>query len=539
MSVLAILTSTNCAVCSRPLTDAESIAAGVGPDCRALHGYDLTALDPAIRAEANTIIHALAAAELLDAEDIKKKLFRLAEMSFRSLATRIERRLWRRIRQQTIQFEAPEPEAPPVPVALPFTLTAGQDQARQMVSRLKQAYGYGLGVIAGFAGTGKSTMLRVLAADHGIPVVITPTGRAALRVKEAAGLQASTIHRWLYKPEDDPRTGLVKFVRRLPEDVHVPSSRLVLLDEASMVGPDIWKDVQQICKQLDLKLVLVGDGFQLPPVQGPNEKPFSVLLPEFAAAHGAERIEMTEVLRQAEGNPVIRASMALRSGEGIRALRDLPQIEISQLRDVVAAVHRGAGVTICHRNQTRMQLNKSIRETFGIFDELPQVSEPLMVLKNSYEAGVVNGETILFEGWVPAAGEPLVPSIPERVYDRWKQTEEFARFGATTLGGGRIKVSICAEELHGKLTVGARPIAQAAEKWARIEGLVSGDALAPHLHVNFGYAYTAHKAQGSEWPWVLVVLEPSVRFNEEEGRRWAYTAVTRSTQMTAIHVMGR
>jgi hypothetical protein len=43
-------------------------------------------------------------------------------------------------------------------------------------------------------------------------------------------------------------------------------------------------------------------------------------------------------------------------------------------------------------------------------------------------------------------------------------------------------------------------------------------------------------SQGSQWPYVFVVIEPSVRFDEEEGRRWAYTALTRASQLASVYI---
>jgi len=324
----------------------------------------------------------------------------------------------------------------------------------------------------------------------------------------------------------------VTFARRNLEEIAVPTSRLVLMDESSMVGPDVWKDVYDVCRQLDLKLVCVGDAFQLPPVQAKNAVPFSILSPEFARHHNAERIEMTEVLRQAQDSPVIRASMLLRAGHGITAFAELRQVDIRQLAEVTTAVHRAGGVTICHRNVTRFTLNAGIRATLGIHDEMPQPGEPMVCLKNKYEAGVLNGETFEFQGW------EIAPSTFERVHDRFNDVNEDTRFGATRLKEQRTQIVLSLEELHGRLKASAKPIEIAGNKWARLNNLFAGDTLAPTIHANFGYAWTAHKMQGSEVPYVLVVLEPSIRLNEDEGRRWAYTAVTRATQAAAIYMGG-
>lgn len=431
------------------------------------------------------------------------------------------------MKQTGFEF-TPPPSLPQRRLDLPFTLTDGQNQAVDAFERMMQKLEPAIMVTAGFAGVGKTTLLRVFAQLYGTPVVITPTGKAALRVREATGLAAQTIHRWIYKSVTDEHTGVMRFVRRYPDEIEVTPSRLVLLDEASMVSPDLWRDISATCKSLNLKLVCVGDPFQLPPVDPGSTKPFSILTPDFAASIGAERVEMTEILRQAQDSPIIRASMALRAGHGLRSFAELQMIALHDVGRVATEVYRAGGVTICHRNVTRFQLNAGIRAMLGIRDEMPQLGEPLLVLKNTPEIGVVNGEAVQFPGW------RVEPLSFEPVKDRFKHVEEAARFGATTVGG--LVCTLALEELHGRLQSGMRPIAISGSQWARMENLFLGDNVAPHLHANFGYAYTAHKSQGSEWPYALVILESSIRLNDEEGRRWAYTAITRASKAVALFV---
>jgi exodeoxyribonuclease-5 len=524
----------HCAVCARPLTDPLSVELGIGPDCREQYGYD-EAVEPAIRAEVNQIVYRIATTR--DDEVIQDAANQLHDFGFATLAERVERRIKRRTAEipVTEPEPAPEPAAAPsatdIPdaaqVALPFKLTEGQDRALAMVGRLLARVEPAVGFIVGFAGTGKTTMLRAIAQKYGRPIVVTPTGKAAMRVTEATGLEASTIHRWIYKAIENEDTGVIVFTRRYPDEIPVTPSRLVLLDEASMVGPEVWKDVWETCRHLGLKLVCVGDGFQLPPVQPPNAPPFSLLTPEFASSISAERVELTEVLRQAQDSPIVRASMALRDGAGLRAFGELPRIQTAQLGQVAVETYKAGGVVVCHRNVTRFKLNNGIRSMLGITNEYPQAGEPLLVLKNSYEIGLMNGETTTFGGW------HMPPDQHERIYDRWKHQEEHARFGAI-LVGGKTLATIAVEELYGSLATGFTPIKIAASRWARPRDLYLGENVAPHLHVNFGYVYTCHKAQGSEWPYVLVILESSVRFDEEEGRRWAYTALTRGKSMAAV-----
>ncbi len=540
--------STNCAACGRAFSDQTSAQTGLDQTCRAQFGYrKISSLKPEETIEAHVLIHALAQNKLRG-DELRGAIFRLYELGFTDLSQRIERRVGKETIPEAARVEAPGPtqleialgQAAAVPPSnlrpLTFDPTAHQHMALDLVRRLKARYGYGVGVVVGYAGVGKTSAIQFIAHEHGEPLVITPTGKASKRVHEATGVHAMTIHRWIYAPTEDPKTGTVKFQRRTAEEIEalIPRSRLVVLDESSMVGPEIWHDVRTICEHHGLKLVCIGDGFQLPPVQPPKSAPFSILVPEFAAQLGAERVEMTEVLRQAQDSPIIRASIALRQGWGRKAFKELTEVPTSNLANVCLAVHQQGGVTICHRNVTRFYLNAGIRRMLGIWDEMPIAGEPLMVLKNAYEIGVVNGETITFPGWENA------PENHDRVFDRWTNVEETARFGSIVIPrdgieGKVLRATIAVEELHGRLTAGQKAISTAAAKWARLNGVYSGDNLSPHCHANFGYAYTAHKFQGSQAPYVLVCIEPSIRLDEEEGRRWAYTSLTRGQIACAIH----
>jgi exodeoxyribonuclease-5 len=533
--------STNCAACAMALKDLTDAQTGLDQTCRAQFGYrKISSLPDPKRAEANAIIHAIAQ-DAFRGNDLRTAIFTLYEMGFTDLAKRIERR----VGAATVPQTEPAP-APPAPTEaelslvmspsetlrpLPFQPTEDQNHALDAIRRMMKKRGHAITVVVGFAGVGKSAAILFLAHEHGAPIVITPTGRAAMRVRELTGLDAMTIHRWIYKAVEDPKTGLVEFVRKSADEIEaaVPRSRLVVLDEASMVGPDIWEDVLSIVDHHNLKLVCVGDGFQLPPVQAPNAPPFSILTPEFAAQLGAERVEMTTVLRQAQDSPVIRASMAIRNGGGVMALRkNLPTIETHQLAEVCMSVYRNDGIVICHRNATRFRVNAGIRQALGVYDEMPQLGEPLLCRKNTYSVGLMNGETFKFEGWA------VPPEQIEQVHDRYKEIRETARFGAIRVGGKAL-ATIAVEELHGRLQSGPKAIEIAAKQWARLENLYTGDNTSPHVHAQWGYCYTAHAGQGGQWPYVLVVLESTIKLGEEEGRRWIYTSITRASAMTAIH----
>jgi ATP-dependent exoDNAse (exonuclease V) alpha subunit len=408
-----------------------------------------------------------------------------------------------------------------------FTPSRGQQQAFDAVESLIRKPGPQGLVITGYAGVGKTTMLRMLGKAFGAPTVIAPTGKAALRVSQASGLTASTAHRWLYVPIQNPKTGKMEFRPKPTSELRLPPSRLVFVDEASMIGRSLWGEIWRAAQMHNLKVVLIGDGFQLPPVEDSKDgiTTFSTMTREFAETHNFERIELTEIMRQAADSAVVRASMALRlGGMGVNALAELPKVDRDQLLAVCRQTRTAGGVIIAHTNTTRFRVNAAMRD--GMTVE-PRAGEPLLVLRNNYDLDRYNGEQVDFDGWT------IPPNEPEVVRDRYNGVEKIIHFAVAIVAGSRCVIAL--EQLTGSLgELGSFSVAVGAERWARAHGMVEDGRPLPFLEANYGYCYTAHKAQGSEWPYALVLLEPSVRLGDEEGRRWAYTAITRAKTMAAV-----
>ena len=168
-------------------------------------------------------------------------------------------------------------------------------------------------VLAGFAGTGKTTLLKHTITEtlHLTPdksvAFVTPTGKAAT-VLIRQGIAATTLHRLIYQSvtketEVEVNGKKVKieklsFKRRETID---KSIKLIVLDEASMVSDDTLADILQF----GVKLLLCGDNAQLPPVEG-----FNTFLksPDFT---------LRQIVRQQLDNPIIQLSEAAREGKFI------------------------------------------------------------------------------------------------------------------------------------------------------------------------------------------------------------------------------
>lgn len=412
-----------------------------------------------------------------------------------------------------------------------FELTEGQKAALAMVERLMaDDHPCMPAVITGFAGTGKTTMIKAIASMFGAPTVLAPTGKAALRVQQATGLEAGTIHKWLYHPVENQRTGEMEFKLKDSKQVLAPYNSLVVVDEASMVSRDIWEHLWNMCQLLDLKILLVGDPFQLPPVEPTKDKDEDSFAP-LVNVQTAFRAHLDEVTRQALDNPILRASMMIRQSSRIdQALPLLNRVFRKDFDDKCLEVHKAGGSIVVHKNDTRHRINRLIRDRLGYGLDLV-AGEPLLVLKNNYDIDRFNGEIIPYQRWV------AYDSVQRAVKDNWRNISLMLSVGVAEVDGR--EVLLAPEQVRGDAqtmteSVIARHSRQYYGDWYAPDDTPLYDPETkkwngpPHLHANFGYALTCHKSQGSEWDEVLVLLENSVRATTIEGRRWAYTAITRA-----------
>lgn len=434
-------------------------------------------------------------------------------------------------------------------------LTRGQDKALQMVSRLKRdpldKEPPKIAVLAGYAGTGKTTLLKkVPEVLGGYPMVVAPTGKAAIRVREATGIVAKTVHSWLYNPEEDEDSGEVAFNRKGPQEIQMGEVNTLVIDEGSMVGPELWEDIYDTCSMCHMNILIVGDPFQLPPVEKKSTEfaapDFNLLSEHFKYT---ERVLLTEIVRQALDNPIIRASMLIRSGQIAKAVSGMPKLFPAQVLEKAAEIIKtGNGALIVHKNETRNRMNISVRAALKKPPNAIVEGEPLLILQNNYRLQRYNGEIVKFVNWI----EP--PGVDHRIKDWIKKQEADCSYGIAQIEPNQLdtwgQAVLALDQVFGRLGhVAGPPI----EKIARIlygkhvdpytMRNMTRDELnramgAPFMHTNFGYCMTCHKAQGSEWDKVIISLEPSIRMQTEEGCRWIYTAITRAKEEAWINIGG-
>ncbi len=185
---------------------------------------------------------------------------------------------------------------------------SGIAYSEEQTQAIREAATSGLLLITGGPGTGKTTLLTGILELFGKMqlrcLVAAPTGRAAKRMSEVTGEEASTIHR-LLEAGIDQNTGKMYFARDAENPLKADA---VIVDEMSMV------DVRLLCSLLKAipkgrRLILVGDPDQLPPV-GPGS-PFSDML----RSGVLPAVRLTEIFRQAQQSLIVMNAHRINRGE--------------------------------------------------------------------------------------------------------------------------------------------------------------------------------------------------------------------------------
>lgn len=408
----------------------------------------------------------------------------------------------------------------------------------------------------GYAGTGKSTVLETLIRRLGLAqddvLFMAPTGKAA-SVMTRKGVPALTIHKTFYRltGEDDAvylsltreaesiceklanptEPNAAAYRRRLvavEAELRSPSSRaqpqfvflgstpvgrrqLLVIDEASMVRNDWFADLQS----LGLPLILLGDDGQLPAVEGPRAKPSMVTSVE-------PDVRLTTIHRQDGESSILSLATAARNreplafgfaddgveyadGSGCRTPEDIERRIVGDLGyfDQI----------IVGTNAMRNAVNDHMRRKLSIRSALPLGGdgEKLIVTRN-FEADdgtyLANGAEISVRHDARRRGD-IYPWGASAPIDHPVTVTGIDGEPARVEGVGLWKY----------------PFEDPREQDYRRKAAEKKYAMRC-MQAQWGFAITAHKAQGSEWDKVCVIDE-SWAF-KEDAHRWRYTAYTRA-----------
>jgi len=391
--------------------------------------------------------------------------------------------------------------------------TISQSSAIQYSSQQEQAIrdavGSGLLMITGGPGTGKTTILNgilELFGQMGLSCVLAaPTGRAAKRLTEVTGQDASTIHR-LLEAGIDPTTGKMLFAR---DENNPLKADAVIVDEMSMVDIELLSCLLQAIPA-GKRLILVGDPDQLPPV-GPGF-PFLDML----RSNVLPAIRLTEIFRQAQESLIVMNAHRVNRGE----MPDLKNVK-SDFFFIGCRSEDEVRQTVTDLCTTRLPGKMGIP------------SDQIQVLSPTRKGGV---GTSALNAALQAALNPPKPTKKERQFGDFSFRE-----------GDRVMQIRNNYDIMWKKTDGS----------AVGEGIFNGDigtitAIDPHMQtmsvvyddrqVDYdftqlnelepAYAMTVHKSQGSEYRAVILCAWNGSPYLL--SRSVLYTAITRARQMLII-----
>ncbi len=379
--------------------------------------------------------------------------------------------------------------------------------------------------LAGYAGTGKTTLARAFADQIGGTVYYGAfTGKAAHVMASKGCHGATTIHKLIYQPKDrskfrleELQSKLDDLIQQLVAEEHespeshpsvralrvqiakenengkrpnfvlnpispVGSADLTIIDECSMIDKQIGQDLLSF----GTKVLVLGDPAQLPPVKGTGY--FTSREPDFL---------LTEIHRQARDNPIIRLATDIREGRQLE-LGVYGESRVIDWADVEPEYALEADQVLVGTNRLRRATNGRMRELLGrTSSPYPLPGDKLVCLRNDHEHGFLNGSM-----WVTETCRSLDD-------DARLMIEVAPDTGSTKI--------LC--EAH------AGPFDGRETPWFELREAQLFE---------YGYAMTTHKAQGSQWGNVLLFDQSKVF--KSDASKWLYTAVTRAAEKITIVV---
>ncbi len=375
--------------------------------------------------------------------------------------------------------------------------TTEQQLTAEQQSGVRNAFRHRLSLVTGGPGTGKTASIKTiaaLAAGRGARVqLVAPTGRAAVRMSEASGLRAKTVHSALgWIPGEGPTHD---------EQDPLPGD-LLIVDETSMANLELLVTLLRAVGDR-AHVVLVGDADQLAPVGA--GKPFAELI----ASGAVPTVRLTHIFRQAAGSMIVQGAHAIRrgeapsfsAGEGMR--RDLFLVERADpraARDEIVSL-------VCRR----------LPEHYGV-DPVRDIQVFAPVYRGDLGIDALNAalrESLNPDG-APIRGGRL--RIGDKLMMTGRNLHELGLMNGTLLR--------LLDEVSGGGTDDAALILSAEEAIFRLP-LEEADRLRP------AYACSVHRGQGIELPVAVIVAHPAggAFFLRRE---MLYTAVTRARLATVI-----
>lgn len=402
-------------------------------------------------------------------------------------------------------------------------------------------------VITGKAGTGKTTLVNFLVREliqfprHKNKKILccAPTNKAVkvLRDKmdKSTNFDFRTVHSALkLRREIHPKTGEISFkpdytVKNDP----LAGASLLIVDEASMLNSELLELVLEGVLAKNIKIVFIGDEGQLPPVGEETSPVFHSNFPT---------LELTEIVRQGSGNPIITLSRnlnLLRSKRDDR--RELGGYIFSNNRlQVIETLAHVNGTDdlkyLAWTNQDVDSINKAVRERIYTNPAKIEIGESLVFdipYGDHFTNDEITVETLevkenLFEAYNvpnPAYNMDTMKDEPEKLISR-------ERLKYYVINGNVKVIHEDSEAIFKEILKQFRILCKSQQiSWKKFYEFKETFAA-----VKYNHALTIHKSQGSSYKQVIININNCMwNKNIKEREKLLYTAVTRASELVVLY----
>ena len=315
--------------------------------------------------------------------------------------------------------------------------------------------------------------------------------------------QKSEKTHWLGQAKSLQSRDTMRARFQLQESSIAECASLIVVDEASMVSGGIVRDLLSS----GARILAVGDPAQLPPIKSSTALISNATLPDAM---------LSEIHRQAQDNPIIQLASAVRLGTTLP-----PEGYISPNREIIIHPQRSISIheiaasrtttdatkeaTLVGTNQSRWAITHYYRSNnYGPIYVDPQVGEPLICVRNNYYKGSL----------MMVNGQQLVVCRPS------KQTGSSVTY---------IEADVVADPRRVRMAALSRILKEYTNNSFSSSPQDEHKSL---YHIDFAYAMTVHKFQGSQATRIIAIDE-SQTFRHD-ARRWLYTLVTRAEKAIEI-----
>ena len=417
-------------------------------------------------------------------------------------------------------------------------------------------------LLNGYAGTGKTTLISALVAalkELGMrSILLAPTGRAAKVLSRYSGEKALTIHKQIYREKTN-----ASYESKFSLNINRNKGAIFIVDEASMLSAgsgfeqnifgsgSLLEDlISYVRSGSNCRLILVGDGAQLPPV---GEEYSPALNVDEMSQYGDVVYElMDEVVRQSQTSGILFNATLVRcmlerniievprfemKFEDVQAVQGGEFLEL--LQDCYDRYGRDETIVITRSNKRANRYNEGIRRNVLFAEEELESGDMLMVVKNNYYyterledcpmSFIANGDTARLERL--RREEELYGfrfATAQLSFGDYDDTEIECKILLDTLKSE--SPSLTREESQKLFYEVEQDYTDTASKIKRFNQIRENPYFNA-LQIKFSYAVTCHKAQGGQWKAVFIDRclfgdEPMTR----DMLRWLYTAITRATE---------